>query len=985
MRRDPAISFRGALQILGHHDRPWLDRLNALAGGAVLAAGLVPAVSAVWGWVDQKNEAVGLLRKMLDSTANRLTGTGGLERHELVLAAHTTIVLTAFFETLRAELGEVYRTAAITDSEKVVLAAGRRPDDDEPLVRHLYTTPVPTPSAVSGFEEVAGGVVEWAANLYRFVDDFLAGLELSPYRRLKALPFGTAVASRYRSLFLELAAKVPEVAVWADLTEHAATRTAMARLERLLTVTGSEPSRDLRAIVRSVNRSVLDLPVVDVDADGYGVDAVFPPVEKIFTDPRYRIAEADSGARLASEEWWSKVEQGSDLDLVLARHFTGDLCARLPLLFLGHPGAGKSLLTRVLAARLPDEGYTVVRVALRRVDANTTISNQIQQALDLDTHGRVQWHRLVEDSGEVLRVVLLDGLDELLQATTQDRVGYLHEIAEFQRLEAAMGKPVAVVVTSRTLVADRVTVPWGTPVVKLEEFSEEQVGAWLAVWNEHNPGPGTRPLPLETALSYGQLARQPLLLLMLALYFGDPSVPLDDQLSEADLYERLFDTYSRREVTKKAGRVLRGEELDEAVEEQIRRLSTAALGMFNRGRQDISEADLTGDLSALEESVEAGERVLGEFFFVHAPEARTGSVQRSYEFLHATFGEYLVAMRVVEVLRDVAEGAFGRRRPHEPDDDLLFALTSHQTLAVQQPVMSFVGERLDALDARERERVARTLEVLLTGYRHRRPPRRFDDYRPLRRDVVRQLAAYSANLVLLLVKAVPEVPLAKLWPHEPLTQWRSTVDLWQAGIDSTCYHTTLDSLVCVDGVVREGDRVMLEPEILRARLRVDSETEDRLRTGFAVHDGLSYLVDDGTGEGTAREWSRYIASWLVAAAALPGDMAPPFVDVPRPDLVPQDTLVAVAEQAYQVLARKFREWTPEFVGAFVGWLETWSPVVDQRILERATSYSRSMSLFTTAELSVKADPGVFPPFDTDRSSDFSVYWRGAGAKVWHTT
>jgi hypothetical protein len=51
--------------------------------------------------------------------------------------------------------------------------------------------------------------------------------------------------------------------------------------------------------------------------------------------------------------------------------------------------------------------------------------------------------------------VLLDGLDELLQASQHDRSSYLQQIAEFQRLEAEQERPVVVIVTSRTVVADR--------------------------------------------------------------------------------------------------------------------------------------------------------------------------------------------------------------------------------------------------------------------------------------------------------------------------------------------------------------------------------------------------------------------------------------------------------------------------------------------------------------------------------------------------
>jgi hypothetical protein len=70
-----------------------------------------------------------------------------------------------------------------------------------------------------------------------------------------------------------------------------------------------------------------------------------------------------------------------------------------------------------------------------------------------------------------------------------------------------------------------------------------------------------------------------------------------------------------------------------------------------------------------------------------------GQTRRSYEFLHATFGEYLVASHVMGELVDVADKAFaGRRGPSDPQDDLLFALLSHQPLAARTSTLSFAGE-----------------------------------------------------------------------------------------------------------------------------------------------------------------------------------------------------------------------------------------------------------------------------------------------------
>ncbi|GAA2417180.1 hypothetical protein GCM10010191_29640 [Actinomadura vinacea] len=86
----------------------------ALSGASALAP--LAGVAALWGWVDQKNEATSLVRKLLDGASDRLRGTGGYERHRLLAAAHTTIVAAAYFEVLDEELKRQRLKAKIRDA-----------------------------------------------------------------------------------------------------------------------------------------------------------------------------------------------------------------------------------------------------------------------------------------------------------------------------------------------------------------------------------------------------------------------------------------------------------------------------------------------------------------------------------------------------------------------------------------------------------------------------------------------------------------------------------------------------------------------------------------------------------------------------------------------------------------------------------------------------------------------------------------------------
>ncbi|MFI7127363.1 NACHT domain-containing protein [Nonomuraea sp. NPDC050153] len=957
MRRDPDLTYRGALAILGHHDRPRIDRLGKLLGGAILTAGAVAlggaalpplaAFAAVWGWVDQKNEAVSLLRAALDSATDRLLKLSGYERHRLICAAHTTIVAAAVFDTWRERLGDLLnKQFGLTDADKAGLVMGAAPDTHQHLIDALYHSEVPAPSPARGFEENISEVKRWMEALHT---PFLTVLDAAQASTPQA-HVGTIVEAaieRYRSHYLSLCTTVPEFLVWASLGEHAATRTAvtgvredvrtaldshaaaLSRLERVLEsmVGDRREEPDLCAIVSRANRGALREHIVAEDAVLATPELTFPALEDAFIDPRYRIGPGGRNQKLADENWWSEQPVSGDLDLLFAAHLTSAQATRAPMLLLGHPGAGKSSLTKVLAGRLPASAFTAVRVPLRRVGAAAPVHDQVQEALDLATHGRVSWWELADKSRATIRVVLLDGLDELLQAAGH-RGGYLQEVMAFQRQEADQERPVVVIVTSRTVVADRITVPDGTVAVKLEEFDEDQIADWLRVWNSANSG-GTSPaLTPRAAMRHPELAGQPLLLLMLALYSADPGAPaLDEGLSTADLYRRLLDNFARREI-ERTNKKLTDHRREELVREQLWRLAVAAFAMFNRGRQNVTDAELGADLLALDEQSssssrtdEVGRRLIGQFFFVHTAEARApgADTRQSYEFMHATFGEYLMAAQAIELLGELAAETTPRRGARDLNDNLLFALLSHQPLSNRRTILTFVEELADELPAEQRERIASALTALIAGHRRRFGSERYADYRPTPTDRVRQLAAYSANLVTLLVLLRDSVELDELWPdsENERARWRSMVTLWMSGLDTAGRQSILSTLR-LDGdsvEISEQPNAQLvadAPDVMYARLVGDTALERRLRFGHSSVGGLQYSSPGDS-------WADIVKSSIGAMLTRPGRQGHLVLVDPGDDA--DDELAEVLDQLATLLKQCSRMLTTESAADVVRWTE----------------------------------------------------------------
>ncbi|MFI6921529.1 NACHT domain-containing protein [Nonomuraea spiralis] len=945
MWRDVSLSYRGALQILGRHDRPWLEQLDRLLGGGILIAGATslaivapgPAAvcAAVWGWVDQKTQAMGLLRTVLDRVSDRLLGLEGYERHQLIAASHTTIVISSFFEVL----GEKAKGLHLLDEERERLATGKWRQDGERLFENLYGLDVPIPSATCGYHENLENIDAWLGDLTVRTLSFFR-----PMVGRKALPPSETVqeeaVERYRTHFIELAATVPEFFVWASLGEHAATRhlitgigselqeafqsqgAALTRIERLLSFGRPHHGageRDVASVVARANRGALSEPVVPT-SDRYDSALTVPTIEEIYVRPHCHFAAfARNDSRPASEEWWDEQRFSPHLDLLLTAHLTSPVAFQWPLLLLGHPGAGKSLLTKVLAARLPPTAYTVVRVPLRHVNADAAILHQIQAALDLATNGRVQWWEVAHANPQAVRVVLLDGLDELLQAASgsRDRRGYLQEIMDFQRTEGQQGFPVAVIVTSRTVVADRVLITEGTPIIKLDDFENMQITEWLNRWNEVNRAAVTsgrmREVPPALMLGNGlyELVKQPLLLLMLALYAADPSAaPIDAVMSTGALYRLLLNEFARREATKP--RVLLSEKaVTAAVKEHLWRLTVAAFAMVNRGRQDITDAELGADLIALDERpseaaevTEIGRDLVAKFFFVHRAEARTGnddSVRRCYEFLHATFGEYLVAEHIVTTLRTLA--AMRKLSGRPVDDGFLHALLSHQPLSDRRQILTFAAELFCELSESDQEQINTLLEELVGSVRRRHDTGRHASYRPTVLDRVRHLAAYSLNLVLLrvLMARTTPVDIADLCGEneDPKFVWRSTVALWEAGLDPEKLDGVTAVLVYRDGFLMgeanpRGGWVPPFRELGLALLTGDRVLERRLRFGIGIHDSA---VSSWDGDA----WDQKMAAWLIPAMFSHDGAFSLFTDEPEP-LAPIDAVVSVTRLIDMLLA-----------------------------------------------------------------------------------
>lgn len=802
--RARGLSFADAVALLGG-DSPGVGRLGRLAG---LGAGAVTVASL--GTVDffaLRGEAVRWGNSAVRGWREKVRGLGRYDRTDRLVAAHTVIVVVAFFEALDeilAERGIDLAEARLTAAEQAALATGTPAAlaYDE-MIDVLIRRPAPFPTPRTPFGALDVKLSDHYVRLTYRTSRFLGGL--SGFETVEQRTIDRALLDRslrrYTESYLALAAEIPEFRLWTDMVDGQATRELVRQASDALQQSLHADVDAVRAGLVRRYQAQLDKPILS-SADAAD-DLVLPTLREGYLEPSGLVAAAGPDSLPATERWWRSF--GRPLpnvpDFVLAS-MTGPAATEGPMVILGQPGSGKSVLTRTLAARLATADFLPVRVELRNVRADSPVQTQIEEALHLLLGEKVSWPDLVRRAGTALPVVMMDGFDELLQATGQNWADYLEQLRDFQQREAELGRPLAVLVTSRTVVADRARFPHDTTVVRLNPFDDAQVGAWLGVWNSLNAtnfaARGLRPLSAEAVLAHRELVDQPLLLLLLALYDGRANQLQKhaDGLGRVELYERLLADFFERQVDKFGSRMSDDQRAAEVAAEW-RRLCAVAVAMLNRGRDVILEPELEADLRHLLGAEDwspgpggrqslpltAGQLLVGRFFFIHESRASrdTGPAERSFEFLHATFGEFLAARQIVTALTELAEDrTLLRRRPGATiDAGFFFALTSYATLTRREPLWDFTQGMLARLDPAVRRRCRDLVVELLpeAGYPH--PSWTLAGYEPERRTTAAREAAFSANLVCLAVLLGDgPVDVAALTGEPVVINWRRQALLW---------------------------------------------------------------------------------------------------------------------------------------------------------------------------------------------------------------
>jgi Pentapeptide repeats (8 copies) len=340
----------------------------------------------------------------------------------------------------------------------------------------------------------------------------------------------------------------------------------------------------------------------------------------------------------------------------------------------GGPGCGKSSFTKMWAAELAEcGGIPVLFIPLHQFALGEDLTEAVGQFIATDPDGLLPPNPLLREHSPGRLLLIFDGLDELAM---QGKVGaeaaqqFVREVHKtVDRLNQRRDLKLQVLLSGRDVVVQ----------ANSSEFRKEgQILHVLPYWttketNDVDPqnllnidlrnqwwqnygvvtGRGYAQLPEGLAQkNLVEITAQPLLNYLIALSYGRGKLQISETSNLNEIYADLLEAiYDRGWADRRQHPALQGVEQPNFIRilEEIALASWHGDGRTTTVREIEAHCDSSGLKQLLEvfqEGAKSGvTRLLTAFYFRQSGNAPSGD--RTFEFTHKSFGEYLTARRIV--------------------------------------------------------------------------------------------------------------------------------------------------------------------------------------------------------------------------------------------------------------------------------------------------------------------------------------------------
>lgn len=419
-------------------------------------------------------------------------------------------------------------------------------------------------------------------------------------------------------------------------------------------------------------------------AEAFSLQSVYIPLRAYYEEKKDKGIES-----LERDE--EKIKQVVDLQTELeawAKHFDSQDAVRV---ISGGPGSGKSSFTKMFAAHIADTaGIPVLFIPLHLFDPSADL---IQAVANFVSQSRyLEGSPLDAKDGENRLLIIFDGLDELSmqgKAAAEAAQSLVDEVIRKIDSFNYQGLQRQVLLSGRDLVVQSNAGKFRSPkqILSILPYylnedeielyhdpqtllKQDQRQAWWINYGKAS-GKGYQGMPKSLqGNNLDEITRWPLLNYLVSLSYERKTLDFDKQTTLNQVYSDLLEAVYERQY--EGGRKHKGTG-NLQYKDFCRVLEEIALSIWHgdgrtttvdyiQKRCDISS--LGRYLSQFEEGAQKGvTRLLTAFYFRQSGEIKG---EKTFEFTHKSFGEYLTACRYVRLMGQVQKQL--DRHTEDPDD-----------------------------------------------------------------------------------------------------------------------------------------------------------------------------------------------------------------------------------------------------------------------------------------------------------------------------
>ena len=386
----------------------------------------------------------------------------------------------------------------------------------------------------------------------------------------------------------------------------------------------------------------------------------------------------------------------------------------------GGPGSGKSSFGKMFAAEITKEHpeIPILFIPLHLFDPTDDLISGIEKYLKGDRFLTTNF--LDTKNGNDRLLLIFDGLDELSQqgkAASELAHNFIDEVTNQLSRFNLQGSKFQAIVTGREITIQNIqarlrgrgqilyTMPFYLTEAEIKEkkYDDEEhllkIDQRIIWWEKYSIAKGriSNEFPDELNISsLTPLTREPLLNYLVALSYERGKINFDDETTLNEIYEDLLCEIHNRQWER--GRT-HSDAKDLTKDQFFRILEEIALAVWHGdGRtatvekiiKQCKQSSLKQYLDIFQEGAKKGmTRLLTAFYFRQSEQLLVG--EKTFEFTHKSFGEYLTAKRIVRLVGNISKNIINNIEDPDSGYDEKEALKKWAELCGPTPIDKYLN------------------------------------------------------------------------------------------------------------------------------------------------------------------------------------------------------------------------------------------------------------------------------------------------------